>query len=228
MYTFQLFNKVNLKIYFFCLSSSSGKNYGARDWKSFGWHVRYQCLLSCEKAKHLFIYFRKHTDNRPSHIGCFYILCYFSISNDNITACLSANRHGLCIGGTCVCVEQKNFTSTFLFLRNKNVHIRLVGIENFNLFNFLGHFSLFLSSWFSSWKYFTEFIWCFGSIARSSPKIRATIWITGRHFRNSQKVNSEAFANIFKNSTKMCFCFSRSLLVPFLYYLVRASSINMV
>lgn len=46
----------------------------------------------------------------------------------------------------CVLNKKNIFTSTFffLFLRNKNVHIRLVGIENFNLFNFLGHFSLFL------------------------------------------------------------------------------------
>lgn len=82
---------------FLLLVQAAAGNYGARDWKSFGWHVRY----AKRQTIYLFIFVNTLT------IGCFNILPYFSISNDNITACLSANRHGLCIGGTCVCVEQK-------------------------------------------------------------------------------------------------------------------------
>lgn len=66
-----------------CFYWYSNLHNGARNWESSRWHVRSKICKSYSMFNWIFLYFS----------------CHFRISNDNITACLSANRHGLCIGG---------------------------------------------------------------------------------------------------------------------------------
>lgn len=82
--------KIVLHFYLISVETKFKKN-GTRNRKGFGWHVRNTKKAKNKKKKRIL-----YIDNWQLN---YFVICYFSISNDNITACLSANRHGLCIGG---------------------------------------------------------------------------------------------------------------------------------